>query len=162
MLYAERRRKMLKHSFPSIEQLAAFLDGNLSQSEMQQLSQMAEHDSVLHQLLDASAVVDNTLAGFTDADLKLPPEIERENFDLPVIPTEGISQLITLSPEPMGDMLVAASACADEDVSMFSTANQEGHITIEEELPDDNSHLIPESDGFDNSNDPSSTFLEDL
>ena len=83
MMYAERRRKMLKHSFPSIEQFAAYLDGNLSQSEMQQFSQQAGHNSVLHQLLDASDVVDDTIAGFTDVDLQLPLEISGSDFEIP-------------------------------------------------------------------------------
>ena len=76
---------MFKQSLPSIEQFAAFLDGNLSQSEMQQFSQMAEHDGVLHQLLDASSAVDDTIAGFTDADLQLPNEIIGSDFDLPEV-----------------------------------------------------------------------------
>ena len=83
MLYAERRRKMLKHSFPSIEQFAAYLDGNLSQSEMQQFSQQVGNNSVLHQLLDASDAVDDTIAGFTDADLQLPLEISGSDFEIP-------------------------------------------------------------------------------
>lgn len=74
---------MHKHSLPSIEQFAAFLDGNLSQSEMLQFSHLAEHDSMLHQLLDANAMVDNTLASFTDSDLQLPNEIIGSDFDLP-------------------------------------------------------------------------------
>lgn len=76
---------MFKHSLPSIEQFAAYLDGNLSQSEMQQFSQLAKHDSVLNQLLDASDVVDDAIAGFADADLQLPPEIANQNFELPKI-----------------------------------------------------------------------------
>ena len=91
---------MFKQSLPSIEQFAAFLDGNLSQSEMLQFSQFAEHDGALHQLLDASSVVDNTIAGFTDSDLQLPPEIVGSDFELPTIPAEGISPLVTLTPEP--------------------------------------------------------------
>lgn len=74
---------MFKHSLPSIEQFAAYLDGNLSQSEMQQFSQLAGHDSALHQLLDASVVVDDTIAGFTDADLQLPNDIIGSDYDLP-------------------------------------------------------------------------------
>ena len=76
---------MFKHSLPSIEQFAAYLDGNLSQSEMQQFSQLAEHESALHQLLDASSVVENTFASFTDSDLQLPPEIMGNDFFLPDI-----------------------------------------------------------------------------
>lgn len=151
---------MLKHSFPSIEQFAAFLDGNLSQSEMQQFSQMAEHDRVLRQLLDASAVVDNTLAGFTDEETKLPPEIVGSDFELPMIPAEGISPLVTLTPEPMDDMLVAA--CADEDISLFSDDNPDNHLTIRDEIHDDTSHLMPENDGFDNCEDLSGSISDDL
>lgn len=80
---------MYKHSLPSIEQFAAYLDGNLSQSEMLQFSQLAEHESALHQLLDASSVVDNTLASFTDSDLQMPLEIMGEDFSLPNIENDN-------------------------------------------------------------------------
>ncbi len=153
---------MFKQSLPSIEQFAAFLDGNLSQSEMQQFSQMAEHDGVLHQLLDASSAVDNTLAGFSDSDLQLPPEIAGSDFELPTIPSEGISPLVTLRPEPMDDMLVAAAACADEDISMFSDVNSEEHSTIGGELHDEPSHLMPEDDDFGGSDDLSGSLPDDL
>ena len=153
---------MFKHSLPSIEQFAAYLDGNLSQSEMQQISQLAEHDGALHQLLDVSSVVDNTLAGFTDSDLQLPPEIVGSDFELPTIPAEGITPLVTLTPEPMDNMLVAAAACADEDISMFSEINPEDHSTIGGELHNEPSHLMPEDDGFGSGDDLSSSLPDDL
>lgn len=153
---------MFKHSLPSIEQFAAYLDGNLSQSEMQQFSQLAEHDGALHQLLDASSVVDNTLAGFTDADLQLPNEIIGSDFELPTIPAESISPLVTLTPEPMDDMLVAAAACANDDISMYSDVNPEDHSTIGGELHNEPPQLIPEDNGFGNSDDVSSSLSDDL
>lgn len=152
---------MFKHSLPSIEQFAAYLDGNLSQSEMRQFSQLAEHDGALHQLLDASSVVDNTLAGFSESDLQLPTEIAGSDFELPTIPAEGISPLVTLSPEPIDDMLVAA-ACADEDISMFSEDIPDDHPTIGGELHGEPSHLIQEDDGFGSGDDLSSSFLDDF
>lgn len=153
---------MFKHSLPSIEQFAAYLDGNLSQSEMQQFSQMVEHNNELHQLLDASKVVDNTIAGFTDTDLQLPPEIAGFSFEIPSIPADGISPLVTLTPEPIDDMLVAAAACADEDISMFSDNNLEEHSIMGDELHDDSSHLMPEGDGFGSADDLSSPLPDDL
>lgn len=150
---------MFKHSLPSIEQFAAFLDGNLSQSEMQQFSQLAEQDSVLHQLLDASDVVDDTIAGFTDADLELPNEIIGSDFELPTIPTEGFSPLITLSPESFDGMLVAAAACAGEEASISSYENQEG---LNNEAHDESSFTMPDSNGFDNSDDLSNSFSDDI
>lgn len=153
---------MYKHSLPSIEQFAAYLDGNLSQSEMQQFSQLAEQNDALHQLLDANSVVDNTLTGFTDSDLQLPPEIVGSDFQLPTISAEGISPLVTLSPDSMDDMLVAAAACADEDISMLSDVNTDEHSTIGGELHDDSSHLIPEDDGFGSNDDLSGSLPDDL
>lgn len=152
---------MFKHSLPSIEQFAAYLDGNLSQSEMQQISQLAEHDGALHQLLDANSVVDNTRAGFTDSDLQLPPEIVGSDFQLPTIPAEGISPLVTLSPEPMDDMLVAAAACAD-DIPMFSDVIHDDNPTIGDELHTDSSHLMSEDDGFGSNDDLSGSLPDDL
>lgn len=56
---------MLKHtSLPSIEEFAAFLDGNLSANDMQQFTQLAAHDNALHQLLHANSVIDDTFDGF--------------------------------------------------------------------------------------------------
>lgn len=153
---------MFEHSLPSIEQFAAYLDGNLSQNDMQQFSQLAEHDSVLHQLMDASSVVDNTLAGLSESDLQLPPEITGSDFELPTIPTESISPLITLSPEPMDDMLVAAVACVDENISMFSEVNPDYHSTIGGELHDEPSHLMSEDDGFGSGDDLSGLLLDNL
>lgn len=151
---------MLKKSLPSIEQIAAFIDGNLSQSEMQQFSQLAEHDSALHQLLDASTLVDNTLSGFCEIDFQLPQEIIGSDFELPTIPTEGITPLITLSPEPIDDILVAA--CAYEDVAAFSIDNQDDNFTIGD-IHNDSSHLIiPENDGFSNGDALSDMISDDL
>lgn len=152
---------MLKQDFPSIEKFAAFLDGNLPWREMQQFSQMAEQDNALHQLLDASTVIDNTIAGFTDTDLQLPPEIAGSSFEIPSIPADGISPLVTLTPVPIDDMLVAA-ACADEDISMFSDDNLEDHSCIGNELTDDSSHLIPGDDDFGSGDDLSSSLPDDL
>lgn len=140
---------MLNHSLPNIEQFAAFLDGNLSQNEMQQFSRLAEHENALHQLLDASLVVDNTITGLTDSDLQLPPEIITSDFELPTIPTEGISPLVALSPEPMDDMFAATATYTDDDISMLSDINYENHSIIGGELHDESSHLMSEDDGID-------------
>lgn len=152
---------MHKHSLPSIEQFAAFLDGNMSQSEMQQFSHLAEHDSTLQQLLNVSTVIENTQNSFTDSDLQLPSEISGFDFVLPQIPENGISQFVNLSPEPMDDMIVAAS-CADEDASIFSCENQEEHISLDDEISNESSFTMLDNNGFDNSDDLSNSFSDDI
>lgn len=151
---------MFNHTIPSIEEFAAFLDGNLSQNEMHQFSQFAEQDETLHQLLDANSVVDDTLNGFTDAELQLPSDLVGVDFELPTIPSEEVSTLVSLSPEPVDDMLV--TACSDNDVSMFSEINQDDNTTIGEGMHDDSLLATPDNDGFDNNNDLSDSFSDNI
>lgn len=152
---------MFKHSLPSIEQFAAFLDGNLSQSEMQQFSHLAEHDSTLQQLLNASNVIEDTQNSFTDSDLQLPSEISGFDFALPQIPEDEIPQFINMSPEPTDDMIVAAS-CADEDTSIFSCENQEEHISFDDEINNESSFTMPDNNGLDNNDDLSNSCTDDI
>lgn len=134
---------MVEYSLPDIEQFAAFLDDNLSQSEMLQFSELSEHNGVLHELLDANSIVDNAIAGFTDADFQLPSELAGSDFELPEIPSEEISPLVTLTPEPMDDMLVAAAVCTEENPLMLSDESQEDSSY---QVPDDNGDFdMPDS-----------------
>ena len=110
---------MDRPSFPSIEKFAAFLDGNLPQDEIQKFSRLAEQDEMIHKMIDASSIIDDTIAGFTESELQLPPEIAGPLFEIPTVPSIEISPLVTLTPSPMDDMMVAAS-CADEDFHHFS------------------------------------------
>lgn len=151
---------MFNHTIPNIEEFAAFLDGNLSQNEMHQFSQFAEQDETLHQLLDANSVVDDTLNGFTDAELQLPSDLVGVDFELPTIPSEEVSTLVSLSPEPVDDMLV--TACSDNDVSMFSEINQDDNTTIGEGMHDDSSLATLGDDGFGYSDDSSDTFTDNI
>ena len=153
---------MFKQSLPSVEQFAAYLDGNLSQSDMRHFSQMAEQDNVLRQLLDASTEIDNTLAGFTEYDLQIPSEIMGSDFELPMIPAEGVSPFVSLSQDSMDDM-PAVAECADEDMSMYSETNQEEHLIAGNVIHDSSTLSMPNDDTFsDNIKDLSNSFSEDL
>lgn len=152
---------MFKHSLPSIEMFAAYLDSNLSQSEMQQFVSLANHDDVLHQLLDANAVVDETISRFTDSNLQLPSEFTGVEFSLPTIPDIGISPLVTLSHEPMDDILVTA-ACAADDISMFSDVNSDHSLSPEQGLNDDSLHSLSDSDGFETNSELTGSFPDDI
>lgn len=149
---------MLKQSLPSIEQFAAFIDGNLPQSEMQKFSQLVEHDSVLHQLMNANFAVENTIASFTDSDLQLPPEIVSSKFELPPIPTDDIMQLDMLSQEPMDNMFVAAAASAEDVNTTISDVSQEHHISIDSDVHNDSLLSNLGNDDFDNGDDSLSLY----
>ena len=86
-VYGERRHTMdnLFNSGISIEKMAAFLDGNLSSSEMQDISSLIDNDASLKQIVGASARIDDTIGSYTESDLQMPPEIMGEDFSLPDI-----------------------------------------------------------------------------
>lgn len=76
---------MDKHSVLSIEKLAAFMDGNLTQDEMTQFSKLADDNLKLHQMLEANDVIDNEIASFDGQDMQLPDEIIGADFSIPDI-----------------------------------------------------------------------------
>lgn len=86
---------MDKHLPPiSIEQFAAYLDGNLPEAEMQQISKLAAHDENLGRLLEASSLVDDTLLSYEKQGLELPDEIASMEFELPDINNLDIFTLV--------------------------------------------------------------------
>ena len=104
---------MNKHLPPvSIEQLAAYLDGNLTQSEMQQFAELASRNKDLKHILDASDAVEETLSSYSVIDMKLPDEIAKMNFELPTI-SETLQPLVTLSQEPFQLEHIAAASVDD-------------------------------------------------
>lgn len=76
---------MDKHSVLSIEKLATFMDGNLTQDEMTQISQLVDNNFELHQMLEANDVIENKIASFDEQDLQLPNEIIGADFRIPDI-----------------------------------------------------------------------------
>lgn len=76
---------MDKHFNPSIsiEKFAAFLDENLSQDEMQNISSTIEHDEALKAILDTSNMIDTTLENDISNDVQIPDNIANLEFDLP-------------------------------------------------------------------------------
>lgn len=153
---------MLNTSLPSIEQFAAFLDGNLSQNEMQQFSQLAEYDDAFQRILEASSVIDDTIAGFKDDDLQLPSELIGLDFEIPTFPQQEISSPVNLFPESVDEMLLA-SACAEEETAMSSETSQEEQLTLGDDNHDDTTFIMPNDESLGNSiEDLSNSLSENL
>lgn len=88
----ERRLTMdnLFNSDISIEKIAAFLDGNLSDSEMQDISSVIDNDANLQKIVDVSDIVDDNI--LLDDFCPLQNEISFVDFDIPLL--ENPSQTI--------------------------------------------------------------------
>lgn len=71
--------------FPvSIEEFAAYMDGNLSEDEMQRVDSVIENDETMQGVMDSMEQSELTLAEYGQDDM-LPKEIADGEFDLPVI-----------------------------------------------------------------------------
>ena len=70
--------------FPvSIEEFAAYMDGNLSEDEMQRVGSVIENDETMQDVMDSMEQSELTLAEYGHEDMQLPKEIADGDFDLP-------------------------------------------------------------------------------
>lgn len=70
--------------FPvSIEEFAAYMDGNLTDDEMQRVSTVIEHDYTMQAVLDSMEQSELTLADYGQEDMQLPKEIADDEFEVP-------------------------------------------------------------------------------
>ncbi len=67
----------------SVEQFAAYLDGNLSKDEMLRFADLASNNEDIAHLLDANSAVNETLLSYDNMDNLLPEEISNMDFELP-------------------------------------------------------------------------------
>lgn len=98
----------------SIEKMAAFLDGNLSASEMQDISSLIESNASLQQFMNVNSMIEESISALSSSDMELLQELQTQDFQLPSL-DDNFHGLVTLSPEasPFEESM-PASACDDE------------------------------------------------
>ena len=67
----------------SIEELAASMDGNLSDDEMQRVSSVIDNDEMMQGVMDSMEQSELTLAEYGQEDMQLPEKIADGEFDVP-------------------------------------------------------------------------------
>lgn len=80
----------------SIEEMAAFLDGNLPASDMQQISSLIEKDETLKEFVELSDQIDDNLINESSDTFDIPLDIQSAEFQLPEICFEEYSNEHTL------------------------------------------------------------------
>ena len=72
--------------FPvSIEEFAAYLDGNLTIEDMNRVSSVIDSNSDMHSIADSVQLVDETFASYSPLELTLPDDISSMDFNIPQI-----------------------------------------------------------------------------
>lgn len=97
--------------FPvSVEEFAAYLDGNLPEDEMSRVSSMIHNDSSMQELAEASQLIADTMDSYSTIGLELPKEILSMDFSILGIGSGSVSEPICDESE------VAACAYSSSDV----------------------------------------------
>ena len=84
---------MLSSSIPfiSVEQYAAFLDGNLPENEMLQMQQAIDADPGMNRLNEVAQRVEADVEAFaTDPEATLPDELLMDDFSIPNLDTHAL------------------------------------------------------------------------
>ena len=72
--------------FPvSIEEFAAYMDGNLSDVEMQRIGSVIDNDEMMQGVMDSMEQSEQTLTEYGQEDMQLPEEIYGDFFTIPKI-----------------------------------------------------------------------------
>ncbi len=149
--------------FPvSIEEFAAYMDGNLSDDEMQRVSSVIEHDDMMQDVMDSMEQSELTLSEYTPDDLQLPEEITGGGFEMPEIAESPAF----IDPDFYINPMTHVAACAAMPLSLSSIGDflhlnneveeVEGNDDVEVDSPfhytdEDVSHdFLHEENNFDN------------
>lgn len=100
----------------SIEEFAAYLDGNLTEDGMNEVASAINSEDNLHAIMSSCQTVDDTLANYEPLQLTVPDEISTMDFEIP-----NVNDGDYLNIGDWADLDVAAcSACAaDTSVDDF-------------------------------------------
>lgn len=78
----------------SVEQFAAYLDGNFMPDEMKQISSLISENTDLCMLTKTNAAIERTLAGYSDDEMILPEELQTLDFDIPELDSNAMVPII--------------------------------------------------------------------
>lgn len=79
----------------SVEEFAAFLDGNLTQEGMNRISSIVDTNKTMHDLVMSSHYIDEELSNYDSLNLSLPEELMSLDFDIPEIENVEIGDIST-------------------------------------------------------------------
>ena len=120
----------------SIEEFAAYLDGNLTEDGMNEVATVIHSDESLQDIMSSCHTIDDTIANYEPLQLTVPEDISSTDFEIPQMEDNDY-----LNIGDWADLDVAACAidamCTEADSSSMSN-----HIGLEDGTSDGES-LVP-------------------
>lgn len=132
----------------SIEEMAAYLDGNLSESEMENISAIIGQSNDMQMFSQVNNHIEDEVSKYTSHDIELPLELQSLDFELPSFDDVTMDFESTIDGISSQQTCIAA-CCCDDDLEDLVTSNSEEIIQGEESLIEDNSLISNSSDSED-------------
>ena len=127
----------------SIEEFAAYLDGNLSAAEMNRVANLVNNNSDMEEIVSISDAVNEDMLTYMQDEFAYEADmsaLESSDFDIPNLDTDISAHLDNERQEYREDMCVADSA--DEITNAVETTPINDGKEIEEEMIEHN-NLLP-------------------
>lgn len=132
--------------------MAAFLDGNLSASEMNDISTFIENDESLQKIIDANFQVEDALLFTSPSEFELPTELQNENFDIPNVDFEfdstGDSPIETVQDDSSTSFDENDEFQFSEEFDIIGSQEQDINLQDDFNLDNDNSSYDFDIDEF--------------
>jgi len=106
----------------SIEEFAAFLDGNLTPNHMQEIAMDIQDDPMLQKISTMSDSVDDALEQYEIHGIDIPDNIMRDTYEIPEI----------VMPESLDNEPIEDTSINTFEFAFASCAESEAHLTLNE------------------------------
>ena len=143
----------------SIEEFAAYLDGNLSQEDMAKMELIIETDSSMQEIALSSQSIDENMTNNEPLELRLPDELSSSDFEIPIIEDNVIDdnnheyiEVAACAAEPIGDI----TDVEETEVKSLTSENLNllNHSEFSEDITDNIDEHITNQDGVENFDTP--------
>ena len=141
----------------SIEEFAAYLDGNLTEDGMNEIASAIHSDDSLQDIMSSCHAIDDTIANYEPLQLTVPDDIYSTDFEIPQIDDNDY-----LNIGDWGNLDVAACAVAPFQADTMGTEDDSFSIGDHIGLDEDSSDITSEHWGTDLSNTMSDDGLIDF
>ena len=120
----------------SIEQFAAYLDGNLTEDGMNEIASAIHADDSLQDIMSSCHAIDDTIANYEPLQLTVPEDISSTDFEIPQMDDNDYSNI-----GDWADLDVAACAVDSLEADAMGTEDDSSSMTDHIGLDEDSSDI---------------------
>lgn len=139
----------------SVEEFAAYLDGNLSQENMDKVESIIATNDSMHDIALNSQTIDDTMTNIEPLELMIPDDMSSSDFEIPNIEDHFVEndyfdypEVAACEADPFGDDDIERDAPNADSLNHQETCGFE-HPEFSENITETNDDILINQDGVD-------------